>query len=237
MHPLTVLKQWFTVLFKTLSLASLIVNLWTSHWGKDIEDVSCCSLLDCCFFLLFCVLLWAPSWMQVVLKVRHLLCSLFCCLEGDLRCDWNYLSVYEFLFPSQTLLEKASGISHECNSHYFYHKVSAVNRIIWHAPLKTNISALFCFLRRWCVVWSWYAIFWKAGEQGKSLGLWFPTGLSCSSSSWPLLWTSPTRSLCAAVGACCILEWSVCYMHSRGLLFCFHCFCNLMHWQGAKVST
>lgn len=63
-----------------------------------------------------------------MLQVRLLLHSLSHCLAGDLSCDWNYLSVYEFPFPSQMLLEEASGISHECTSRYFSHEVSAINR-------------------------------------------------------------------------------------------------------------
>lgn len=63
-----------------------------------------------------------------MLKVKLLLCTLSCCLAGDLSCDWNYLSAYEFPFLSQMLLEKASGISHECTSCYFSCEVSAINR-------------------------------------------------------------------------------------------------------------
>lgn len=127
-RPLTVLEQWFTVLFKTVTLfrscKSLVLLLRGRHVLPHLE-------------LLF------VAWLLLVGFAPHAAfsfssdagdaqgeidASLPRCLAGAWRCDWNYLSAYEFPLPSQMLLEEASGIFLECTSCYFYHTFSAMNR-------------------------------------------------------------------------------------------------------------
>lgn len=247
MYPLTVLKWWDIVLFKTLSLALLTVF---GPLSKKKSFPATCS--------------WAAVPVACLLLACFALRPAFRFISkaGDAQGETNALFHYtlfsrrfemwlELPFYLGVPFSKPNTVGEGLRSpSRMYHLLLLQwridcqcyeQRVIWHGPWERTTSAHF-----WSLMWN-EADVW-CGVQTKVPDMKPPEKLESKVSPCGFgslgAWATPVLPLVLLLSPPPLLPLvlvtphpgPVDYTGQRGSLY-FYCFCNLIDWQGAKVPT